>query len=59
MEIAGEKDPNNLRSLKSYVRNREMEYINHVLKQVGDDKEKAAKILKVSLATLYRKIPSA
>ncbi|HMP89501.1 MAG TPA: sigma-54 dependent transcriptional regulator [Kiritimatiellia bacterium] len=59
VEIAGEKDPTNLRSLKSYVRNREMEYINHVLKQVGDDKEKAAKILKVSLATLYRKIPSA
>lgn len=59
VELAGEKDPENLRSLKSYVRNREMEYINHVLKQVGDDKEKAAKILKVSLATLYRKIPSA
>jgi len=58
VEIAGEKDPTNLRSLKSYVRNREMEYINHVLKQVGDDKEKAAKILKVSLATLYRKIPN-
>jgi len=58
VELAGEKDPENLRSLKSYVRNREMEYISHVLKQVGDDKEKAAKILKVSLATLYRKIPN-
>ncbi|HMO50297.1 MAG TPA: sigma-54 dependent transcriptional regulator [Kiritimatiellia bacterium] len=59
VELAGEKDPENLKSLKSYVRTREMEYISHVLKQVDDDKEKAAKILKVSLATLYRKIPSA
>lgn len=59
VEIAGEKDPENLKPLKSYVRSRETEYISHVLKQVGDDKEKAAKILKVSLATLYRKIPNA
>lgn len=59
VELAGEKDPENLKPLKSYVRNRETEYISHVLKQVGDDKEKAAKILKVSLATLYRKIPGA
>jgi len=59
VELAGEKDPENLKPLKSYVRNRETEYISHVLKQVGDDKEKAARILKVSLATLYRKIPGA
>ena len=59
VELAGEKDPENLRPLKHYVRSREAEYINHVLRQVGDDKEKAARILKVSLATLYRKIPGA
>jgi DNA-binding NtrC family response regulator len=58
VEIAAEKDPEKLRPLKSYVRHRENEYITHVLKQVGDDKERAAKILKVSLATLYRKIPT-
>jgi DNA-binding NtrC family response regulator len=57
VELAGEKDPENLRSLKAYVRSREEEYIAHVLKQVDNDKEKAARILKVSLATLYRKIP--
>lgn len=57
VELASEKNPENLKSLKAYIRGRESEYITHVLNQVGDDKEKAARILKVSLATLYRKIP--
>lgn len=45
------------RSLKSFLRAKEKEYLAQVLQAVNGDKEKAAKALKVSLATLYRKLP--
>ena len=45
------------RSLKSYLRFKEKEYITAVIDQHEGDKDKAAKALKVSLATLYRKLP--
>jgi DNA-binding NtrC family response regulator len=45
------------KSLKSFLRTKEKEYLTHVLQYVGGDKERAAKQLRISLATLYRKLP--
>jgi len=42
--------------LKEYLKNVEIAYIRNVLKNCNDDKEQAAKILDISLATLYRKL---
>ncbi len=42
--------------LKTYLREQEMAHINRTLEAVGGDKEKAALLLGVSLATLYRKL---
>jgi two-component system, NtrC family, response regulator PilR len=43
-------------SLKSFLRAKERDYIQMVLKQCGDSKEKAAELLGISLATFYRKL---
>jgi DNA-binding NtrC family response regulator len=51
------KDPYRNKSLKAFLREREKEYLEQVLTLTGGDKEKAAKSLKISLATLYRKLP--
>ncbi len=45
------------RSLKAFLRDQEKKYLNQVLQFTGGDKEKAAKTLHISLATLYRKLP--
>jgi transcriptional regulator with PAS, ATPase and Fis domain len=45
------------KSLKTFLREREKEYLEQVLAASKGDKEKAAKSLKISLATLYRKLP--
>jgi two-component system NtrC family response regulator len=45
------------KSLKAFLRNREKEYLDQVLEHTGGDKGAAAKALKISLATLYRKLP--
>ncbi len=45
------------KSLKAFLRNKEKEYLSHVLKNSDGDKQRAAKALKISLATLYRKLP--
>ena len=45
------------KSLKAFLRLKETEYLTQVLHSVSGDKEKAAKALKISLATLYRKLP--
>lgn len=45
------------KSLKAFLREKEKEYLEYVLSQTSGDKEKAAKELKISLATLYRKLP--
>jgi two-component system, NtrC family, response regulator AtoC len=42
--------------LKDFLREQEVSYLNRVLAQVGNDKEKAALHLGISLATLYRKL---
>src|ERR1051326_9197943 len=43
-------------SLKDFMREQELAYLNRTLAQTGGDKEKAAGLLGVSLATLYRKL---
>ena len=45
------------KSLKAFLRAKEKEYLDQVLSHSDGDKEKAAKALKISLATLYRKLP--
>lgn len=44
-------------SLRTFLRNREKEYMEYVLASSNGDKEKAAKTLQISMATLYRKLP--
>jgi DNA-binding NtrC family response regulator len=43
-------------SLKKFSRDQETAYINHVLALSNQNKEEAAKLLDISLATLYRKL---
>lgn len=45
------------KSLKAFLRAKEKEYLSQVLQSMDGDKEKTAKSLKISLATLYRKLP--
>ena len=45
-----------LQPLKDYLRQQEIIYLNRVLTHTGGDKEEAAELLDVSLATLYRKL---
>ena len=45
------------KSLKTFLRKKEQEYLLQIISSMGGDKEKAAKALNISLATLYRKIP--
>jgi DNA-binding NtrC family response regulator len=42
--------------LKAFLRQQERLYLNRVLQQVGGDKEQAALLVGVSMATLYRKL---
>src|SRR5580658_301311 len=43
-------------SLRDFMREQELGYVNRALAQTGGDKEKAAEMLGVSVATLYRKL---
>ncbi len=43
-------------SLKDFLRDKEREYLLQVIESFGGDKEQAASALKISLATLYRKL---
>jgi DNA-binding NtrC family response regulator len=43
-------------SLKNFMREQELTYVNRALAQTGGDKEQAADLLGVSVATLYRKL---
>ncbi|MDA1044763.1 MAG: sigma-54 dependent transcriptional regulator, partial [Verrucomicrobia bacterium] len=52
-----EVDPSRCKSLKAFLRTKEKEYLEQILAHTGGDKEKAAKALDISLATLYRKLP--
>jgi len=42
--------------LKDFLREQELSYVNRALALTGGDKEKAAQVLNVSVATLYRKL---
>jgi DNA-binding NtrC family response regulator len=42
--------------LKDFLREQELSYVNRALALSGGDKEKAAQLLNVSVATLYRKL---
>ena len=53
----GSADEYRGKSLKAFLRQKEKEYLQMVLDLMDGDKDKAAKALKVSLATLYRKLP--
>jgi two-component system response regulator AtoC len=48
--------PQDSKSLKNFLRDQEIAYLNRALEQCGGDKEQAALHLGVSLATLYRKL---
>ena len=48
--------PANIVPLKDFIRDQEAAYLNTVLAQTSGDKEKAADILGISMATLYRKL---
>ena len=50
-------DTTRCKSLKAFLRDKEKEYLTQVLSSTAGDKEQAAKALKISLATLYRKLP--
>lgn len=54
-----ELDASKCKSLKAFLRAKEKEYLAQVLSHTAGDKERAAKALKISLATLYRKLPEA
>jgi two-component system response regulator AtoC len=45
-----------LGSLKNFLRDQELVYLNRALAETGGDKEKTAELLGISLATLYRKL---
>jgi DNA-binding NtrC family response regulator len=50
-------DESRCKSLKAFLREKETEYLKQILQFTGGDKERAAKALQISLATLYRKLP--
>ena len=54
----GDEDVAHSASLKSFLKQKEKEYIGQILDAAGGDKEKAAEALKVNLSTLYRKLGS-
>jgi len=45
------------KSLRTFLLQKEKEYLQQVIEAVNGDKEKAAQALRISLATLYRKLP--
>jgi len=56
-EDGAELDARRAESLKTFLEVQEAEYLEQVLDAFDGNKEKAAKALKISLATFYRKLP--
>jgi len=54
--LASSGSPTKIVVLKDFIRDKEAEYLNTVLAQTAGDKEKAAELLGISMATLYRKL---
>jgi len=50
------KNVDHVRPLKNFLREQELAYLNRVIELVGGEKEEAALLLGVSMATLYRKL---
>jgi transcriptional regulator with PAS, ATPase and Fis domain len=48
--------PESVAPLKTFLREQEQAHLNRALQQCGGDKERAALLLGISLATLYRKL---
>ena len=48
--------PRGVTSLKRYLRDQELAYLQHVLALTNQNKEETAHLLEISLATLYRKL---
>ncbi|MCX6356470.1 MAG: sigma-54-dependent Fis family transcriptional regulator, partial [Candidatus Aureabacteria bacterium] len=44
------------KNLKEFVHDKEKVHIQRILKETGGDKKKAARLMGIDLATLYRKI---
>lgn len=55
--VGGGMNLDNASSLKAFLKSKENEYLTQMLERTGGDKEAAAQKLKISLATLYRKLP--
>ncbi len=54
-----ENDSYRGKSLKAFLREKEKDYLRQVLEMTDGNKEEAARKLRISLATLYRKLPEA
>ena len=54
--MGGRKQPAFTYNLKDALRHFEKQHIIRVLDQVGQDRREAAKLLDISLSSLYRKI---
>jgi transcriptional regulator with PAS, ATPase and Fis domain len=48
--------PSSLVTLKKFIRDQELHYLQHVLELTNQNKDEASRLLDISLATLYRKL---
>jgi DNA-binding NtrC family response regulator len=56
LALGGATSAQGVVALKRFLRDQEAGYLRHVLSLTRDDKEAAARLLDISLATLYRKL---
>lgn len=56
LSVAESSPGESLVPLKQFLRGQELTYLHHTLAQVGGSKERAAELLGISLATIYRKL---
>jgi len=45
------------KSLRDFLRDKELEYMEQIIRYAGGNRAKAADLLGISRATLYRKLP--
>jgi DNA-binding NtrC family response regulator len=56
--ITSRREQYKAKSLKAFLHDKEKEFLQRTIESMNGDKEKAASELGISLATLYRKLPS-